>query len=57
MNEITLYRPRNWRKFVAALVLAVALVGLPVLASNLPSPVSTLFAQPAYACPLSGSCG
>lgn len=47
----------NWRKIVAALVLAAALTGLPVLAANVPGPLSNVFAQPAYACPVGGSCG
>ena len=48
---------RNSRKMVMALVLAAALTGLPVLAANVPGPLSNVFAQPAYACPVGGSCG
>ncbi len=48
---------RYWRKFVAAFVLAAALTGLPLLAANVPGPLSSIFAQPAYACPVSGTCG
>lgn len=47
----------HWRKVVAAIVLAVALTSLPALATSVPGPLSSLFAQPAYACPVSGSCG
>lgn len=48
----------DWRKFVAALVLAAALTGLPLLAANVPGPLSTLFVQTAYAgCSQGGSCG
>ena len=57
MNEGTLRGQQNWRKLVAALVLAVALVGVPVLATALPTPVSNFFVQAAYACPLGGNCG
>ena len=48
---------RNWRKIVAGLVLAAALTGLPLLASNAPSQINNVLAQPVYACPLGGSCG
>lgn len=48
---------RNWRKMVAALVLAAALTGLPLVAANVPGPLSNVFAQPAYACPIGGECG
>lgn len=48
---------RNWRKAIAALVLAAALTGLPVLAANVPGPLSNVFVQPAYACPIGGHCG
>lgn len=51
------YAQRNWRKYIAALVLAAALVGLPVLAANVPGPLSDLFVQAVYACPIGGSCG
>lgn len=47
----------KWRTVVAALVLAVALTALPALAANVPGPLSSLFAQPAYACPVGGNCG
>jgi len=43
----------NWRKIVAALVLAAALTGLPVLAAKSAGPL----AQPVYACPIGGNCG
>lgn len=46
------------RKIVAALLLAAALSGLPVLASNLPSSVSSFLAPTAQAgCPSGGTCG
>lgn len=49
---------RDWRKVVAALVLAAALTGLPVLAANVPGPLSSILVQPAYAgCPVGGNCG
>lgn len=48
---------QNWRKFVAALLLAAVLTGLPVLAANVPGPLSNLFVQAVYACPLGGNCG
>lgn len=48
---------RNWRKIVAAVVLAAALTGLPFVAANVAGPLSNVFAQPAYACPIGGSCG
>jgi hypothetical protein len=48
---------RNWRKTVVALVLAAALTGLPMLAANVPGPLSNVFAQPLYACPIGGTCG
>lgn len=54
-NQITVVR--NWRKIVAALVLAVALTSLPALASHVPGPLGNIFAQPAYACPMGGNCG
>lgn len=47
----------KFRKAIAALVLAAALTGLPVLAANVPGPVGAIFAQPAYACPIGGTCG
>ncbi len=48
---------RDRRKMVAALVLAVALTGLSLVAANVPGPLSSLFVETAYACPMSGSCG
>ena len=54
-NQIVI--TRSWHKIVAALVLATALITLPSLAVNVSGPLSGLFAQPAYACPISGSCG
>ena len=47
----------NWRKLIAALVFAAVLTALPVLAANVPGPLSNVFAQPAYACPVGGECG
>jgi hypothetical protein len=47
----------HWRNIVVALVLAAALTALPALAANVPGPLSNIFAQPAYACPLGGECG
>ena len=58
MNKQVVVRgSQNWRKFVAALLLAAVLTGLPLLAANVPGPLSNLFVQAAYACPMSGSCG
>jgi hypothetical protein len=48
---------QSGRQIIAALVLAVALTSLPALATHLPGPLSNVFAQPAYACPVGGSCG
>jgi hypothetical protein len=48
---------RSWRQIVAAFVLALALVALPALAANVPGPLGDFLAQPAYACPLGGTCG
>jgi hypothetical protein len=47
----------HWRNVVVALVLAAVLTGLPMLAANVPGPLSVLTVQPAYACPLGGECG
>jgi hypothetical protein len=47
----------DWRKFVAALLLAAALSGLPVLADTMPGPLGSFFVQSAYACPVGGTCG
>jgi hypothetical protein len=48
----------HWRKVVAALVLAAALTSLPVLAANVPGPLSSIFVETVYAgCPVGGSCG
>jgi hypothetical protein len=47
----------QWRKIVAALLLAAALTGLPVLAANGAGPLAGILAQPVYACPISGDCG
>jgi hypothetical protein len=48
----------EWRKFVAALLLAAALSGLPLLTVNVPGPLSALFVQSVYAgCSQGGSCG
>ena len=57
MNKQVVVANSNFRKIVAALVLAVALTALPALAANVPGPLSNIFAQPAYACPLGGNCG
>lgn len=46
------------RKIVAALLLAAMLTGLPVLASNLPTPISSFLAPTVQAgCPSGGTCG
>ena len=59
MNKSTLVvsAQRNWRKYIAALILAAALTGLPLLAANVPGPLSNFFVQEAYACPVGGNCG
>jgi hypothetical protein len=50
--------PRNWRKFVVALVLALALTGVPLLTGDAPGPLTRLFVQTAQAgCPIGGTCG
>jgi hypothetical protein len=56
-QSVVVRSQRNGRKFVAALVLAAALTGLPLLAANVPGPLSTFFVQQAYACPVGGTCG
>ena len=48
----------RWRKWIAALLLAAALSGLPLLSANLPGPLSSLLAQPVHAgCQQGGTCG
>jgi hypothetical protein len=48
---------RNWHKIVVALALAAALTSLPVLAANVPGPLSNILTNPVYACPVGGNCG
>lgn len=48
---------RNWRRYLVALLLAVALSTLPTLTAELPGPLGNFFAQAAYACPIGGHCG
>lgn len=49
---------RDWRKLVAALVVAAALMGLPLLTANVPGPLANYFVETAYAgCPMGGTCG
>jgi len=52
-----LHGKANWRKMLAALVIAAVLTGLPVLAATVPGPLGNVFAQSAYACPVGGECG
>lgn len=48
-------RPRLW---LAAMMLAVALMALPMLVPALPTSLADILAQPVSAgCPIGGSCG